>query len=74
MEELNLLGCGKNAFLLTKGSLGNLRLPMMELSKQEELGRDCLNYSMSIATAFNEFERKLTEFMNYLYERFKKGD
>ena len=74
VEELNLLGCGKNSFLLTKGSLGNLRLPMMELSKQEELGRDCLNYSMSIATAFNEFERKLTEFMNYLYERFKKGD
>lgn len=74
MEELNLLGSGKNSFLLTKGTLGNLKLPLPNLEKQRKLGVDCMSYSQAMAEAYQEFEKRLQEFTNYLYHRFTKGE
>lgn len=74
VEELNLLGSGKNSFLLTKATLGNLKLPLPSMDEQRKLGQDCQQYSLAIAKAYKEFEDKLEEFMTYLYKRFKKGE
>lgn len=74
MEELNLLASGKNSFLLTKATLGNLKLPLPKLEDQKKLGQDCQQYSVAIFQAYKEFQDKLEEFMSYLYKRFKKGE
>lgn len=74
MEELNVQGSGKNSLMLTKSALGNIKIPLTPLEKQYRLGIDCLRYSQALAIAFEEFQRKMDEFTNYLYERFTKGE
>lgn len=74
MEELNVQGSGKNSLMLTKSALGNIKIPLTSLDKQYQLGIDCLRYSQALSIAFQEFQKRMVEFTNYLYERFTKGE
>lgn len=73
MDELSLLGSGRNSIFLTKSSLENFKLPLPALEEQKEVGHRCRKFALDINAVYREFQKKVDEFTSYLCRIFAKG-